>query len=92
MGIYLSCFPDKTQELLKYITALRDAAAKFPNYAWRQYDEQFRFRQALKVENWGKINADLWLRTMPVSSTISLPSQFDVYQFSSCREFNNKGF
>ena len=92
MSIYLSRYPDKTQELLKYITAIRDAAAKFPNYAWRQYDEQFRVRQALKVENWGKINADLWLRTMPVSSTTSLPSQFDVYQFSSCREFNNKGF
>ena len=47
MSIYLSRYPDKTQELLKYITAIRDAAAKFPNYAWRQYDEQFRVRQAL---------------------------------------------
>ena len=90
MSIYLR-YPGKTQELLKYISAIRDAAAKFPNYDWRYYDEQFRVRQAERVQNVGKINSDLWLRTMPVSST-TFSYQPDVYQFGSCRDFNNKGF
>ena len=91
MSIYLSRYPGKTQELLKYISVIRDAAVKFPNYAWRHYDEQFRVRQAEKVANWGKINSDLWLRTMPVSST-TFSFQPNVSQFGSCRDFNNKGF
>ena len=91
MSIYLARYPGKTQELLKYISVIQAAAAKFPNYAWRYYDEQFRVRQAERVQNWGKINSDLWLRTMPVSST-TFSYQPDVYQFDSCRDFNNKGF
>ena len=31
MSIYLSRYPGKTQELLKYISVICDAAAKFPN-------------------------------------------------------------
>lgn len=87
MSIYVARYPDKIQELLRYITTIRDAAAKFSNYSWRQYDEQFRVRQALKVENWGRINSDLWLRIMPVST----PVQTDGIPFGSCREFNSKG-
>ena len=89
MSIYLSRYPDKTQELLKYISVIRDAAAKFPNYSWRHYDEQFRARQEKRVANWGQIHSDLWLRTMSVSSTTSTS---DVSQFGSCRDFNNQGF
>ena len=82
MSIYLSHYPGKTQELLKYISVILDAAAKFPNYAWRYYDEQFRVRRAERVQNWGKINSDLWLRAMSVSST-TFSYQPDVYQFGS---------
>lgn len=88
MSIYVSRYPDKIQELLRYITIIRDAAAKFSNYSWRQYDEQFRVRQALKVENWGRVNSDLWLRIMPVSTSSVQP---DGITYGSCREFNSKG-
>ena len=48
---------------------MRDATAKFSNYSWHQCDEQFRVRQALKVENWGRVNSDLWLCIMPISAS-----------------------
>lgn len=88
-SIYLTKFPTKLQEILKYMATIRDAASKFPNFAWRLYDEQFRIRQALQVSNWGKINSDLWLRIMPStashSATLQTPSTNPV---GTCRYFN----
>lgn len=90
MSIYVAHYPDKIQELLNYIMIIRDAAAKFPTYSWRQYDEQFRVRQAVKVESWGKVNPDLWLRIMPVSTGFSTAQSVGT-AYGSCREFNSKG-
>lgn len=83
-SIYLQQFPDKVQQLLKYMAVIRDAASKYPVVMWRTYEEQFRMRQSLHVSDWGKINPDLWMRTMtsPEPTRSSMPS---------CRDFN-KGF
>lgn len=90
-SVYLVRFPDKAQELLKYIAVIRDAASKYPNLSWRLYDEQFRIRQAITVSEWGKINPDLWLRTMPAATSVATTSVQSATQFGSCRGFN-RGF
>lgn len=86
-SIYLFRFPDRVQEILKYMSIIRDAAAKYPNFAWRTYDEQFRMRQVAQVSNWGKINPDLWMRIMASPS----PASPFPKQMLNCKDFN-KGF
>ena len=83
-SIYLQQFPDKVQQLLKYMAAIRDAASKYPVVMWHTYEEQFQMHQSLHISDWGKINPDLWMRTMtsPDPTRASMPS---------CRDFN-KGF
>lgn len=90
-SIYVVRYPDKVQELYKYMSVIRDSANKFPSKAWRLYDEQFRTRQAIRIMNWGQINADLWLRIMSSSSNSGLPSVLQSNNSSNtntCRYFN----
>ena len=77
-SIYLQQFPNKTQQLLKYMSVIRDASRKYPVNAWRTYDEQIRMRQSLQTHDWGKLNADLWMRTMSTGPSTGI----------ACREFN----
>ena len=62
MSIYLKKRPQKTQELLQYMSVIRDAARKHGGLFWREYDEQFRIRQAAYASSWAQINSDLWLQ------------------------------
>lgn len=88
-SVYLKKYPGKAQEILQYITIIREAASRSPSsLSWRSYDEQFRIRQATTVQSWGKLNPDLWLRVM----TAMPPStQFNVAPFTrgACLDFNN---
>jgi hypothetical protein len=53
--------PDKAPELLKYVSIIREAAQKFPGYGWREYDKQFRMRQAYSPsKSWASIDGELW--------------------------------
>ena len=89
-SIYTVCYPDKVQELFKYMPVIRDSSSKFPFNSCKLYDEQFRMRQAIKVMNWGNIIPDLWLRIMPSSINKSLPSQSSQSNIATntCRFFN----
>ena len=89
-SIYSIRYPDKVQEMFKYMSIVRDAASKFPPSCWRSYDEQFRMRQAITVTNWGQINSDLWLRIMPSAAYKNPFSQTNLSSASSntCRFFN----
>ena len=57
-SIYLKKYPNKTQELLQYMSIIREAANR-SSLSWRIYDEQFRLRQATNVQPWGRLNSDL---------------------------------
>ena len=59
----------QTQELPQYISiTLREAASRTnTGLAWRLYDEELRLHQAILVQSWGRINADLWLRVLRTS-------------------------
>ena len=57
-------YPSKVQEILKYLSVIRDAASKFSPICWRSYDEQFRMRQENHVTRWDHINSDLWLSSL----------------------------
>lgn len=89
-SIYTVRYPDKVQELFKYMSIIRDASSKFPFTSCRSYDEQFRMRQAIKVMSWGHINPDLWLRIMPSAVNKSLLSQSGQSSTATntCRFFN----
>ena len=72
--------PNKAQELLQYMAIIRDASARHGSLLFRNNDEQFRLRQAIELQPWGKLNPDLWLRIMSSSyytfnSKLVLPSQ-----------------
>ena len=46
-SIYLQKHPNKAQEFLQYMAIVRDANARHGGLLFRNYDEQFRLRQAI---------------------------------------------
>lgn len=66
MHVYLRKYPEKTLELIQYMTIIRDAASRCQGAGWRIYDEQFRLRQAICPQSWARLNSDLWLRLLAV--------------------------
>lgn len=87
-SIYLKRYPDKTQDLLQYMNIIREAAARSSSLSWRTYDEQFRLRQSTNPQPWGKLNSDLWLRVMTVSSASTQLESLRVSK-AHCLDFNN---
>ncbi|MEW8547619.1 MAG: hypothetical protein AB2693_29275, partial [Candidatus Thiodiazotropha sp.] len=93
-SIYLEQFPEKTHELLKYMSVIREAANRHAGFGWRNYDEQFRLRQAAQVQSWGTINSDLWLRCFSsnqpnqASSSYSNPYSSAGSKPPPCLDFN----
>ncbi|XP_033738797.1 uncharacterized protein LOC117326238 isoform X2 [Pecten maximus] len=68
-SIFLAKYPARTQELLKYINTVRSAHTSFGGYGWKNYDSQFRLRQASDPSrSWGTIDAELWLTCLGQSS------------------------
>ena len=63
-SIYLSTHVDKINELLHYMSVIREFAALEGGYAWLRYDEQFRIKQARSPSSWAKLNNDLWQRSI----------------------------
>lgn len=61
-SIYLASHIDKTYEILHYMWLIRETAIRRGGTAWREYDEQFRMRQAFSPTPWSVINNDLWWR------------------------------
>lgn len=70
MSIYLKKHQNKVFELLQYMSTIREAESRCQNLAWRDYDAEFRTRQALKQEPWNKIYTDLWLKLMTNTSSV----------------------
>ena len=72
-SIYWLKYPNAAQDMLKYMSIVREAACRFGVVSWRSYDQQFRLRQsnALTRQSWGSINSELWVRCM-TSQSVSL--------------------
>ncbi|KAJ8320014.1 hypothetical protein KUTeg_001601 [Tegillarca granosa] len=66
MHVYLQRYPNRALELTQYIAIIRDAAKRTGGLGWRDYDEQFRLRQAINYRPWSQLNSDLWLRLISV--------------------------
>ena len=89
LSIYFKRFPNKLQELLQYMSIIREAASRSPSsISWRTYDEQFRLRQATFVQPWGRLYSDLWLRVMTASTTEPEQSTVNMVK-GTCFDFNN---
>lgn len=91
-SVYLLEYPQRTQEILKYMTLIREAANRNAGFGWRLYDEQFRLRQVVKVQPWGVINSDLWLRCFPSGpvNAMSTSGSFSSagHKPPACLDFN----
>jgi hypothetical protein len=61
MAIYTLRHPEKSQELIKYLTVIREAARKFSGSGWSEYDQHFRMRQAaMPHRSWSILDGELW--------------------------------
>lgn len=69
MSVFIKVNPSKANEMLQYMSLIRECAHRQGGYAWRTYDEQFRVRQASNPAPWSSINQDLWLRCMSLRDT-----------------------
>ena len=75
-SIYLMRHPTRARQLLKYADIVRSAAFRRVGYGWRDYDIQFRLRQArMPSRSWASIDAELWLTLLgaPVQQPIFRP-------------------
>lgn len=88
-SIYLKKHPERTQELLQYMNVIREAASRSTSFAWRNYDEQFRLRQAINIQPWGQLNTDLWLRVMTLSANSTVPFEHSSFNRLKCLDFNH---
>ena len=96
MSILLVDKPELGSELLQYMHNIRDCAKRQGGYGWREYDEQFRLRQASYPASWAQINNDLWWRSVQVKEqnegTAFTPlSSKNSGSTGICKAFN-KGF
>jgi len=67
-AIFISQHPDRATELLKYTSIIRDAARKFHGSGWRDYDIEFRRRQASNPSQcWAVIDGELWCTILMAS-------------------------
>ncbi|MCG8045581.1 MAG: hypothetical protein N0E48_07945, partial [Candidatus Thiodiazotropha endolucinida] len=89
-SIYLKKYPGKAQELLQYTSIIREAAVRSPaSFAWRDYDEQFRLRQANNVQPLNRLTADLWLRVMTLAANALVQSEPSLPSRIKCLDFNH---
>ena len=99
MAIFTARHPSRFAELLKYAETIRLAAAQFPGFGWRSYDEQFRLRQeANPSRSWAVLDMELWVTVaaafslLPVATTTSTASSAGKNtqsKQSSCFSFNS---
>ncbi len=75
-SIYLERYPEKAQQMLKYMSNIRLAAKRASGFGWRFYDEQFRLRLARFPDTpWSSINQDLWLTcVVSTAQSVALPT------------------
>ena len=86
-SIYLLSHSDKIHEMLHYMYNIRECALRQGGFSWREYDEQFRLRQAISPASWSQINNDLWWRCMQVKDAPKLV-QSRTRRFT-CNDFNS---
>ncbi len=61
-SIFLKRHPEQARYLLKYADIVRSAANRRTGFGWRDYDINFRLRQArMPSRSWATIDAELWL-------------------------------
>lgn len=88
-SILLHKTPTLCQDLIKYMSIIREASTKLKGFAWVTYDEQFRLRQAHYPSSWASINQELWLRCMALQETSTGSVTFGVaLRPNTCNAYN----
>lgn len=98
MSVLLEKWPQKGQELLKYMSMVRLAASRGSGLGWVSFDEQYRLRKARSPESsWAIVDMELWViyvSTQPSfdfsSNMRSIPSP--MQQFGGKTDFNTQHF
>ena len=76
-SIYLMRHADRARQLLKYADTIRSAAFRRVGFGWRDYDVQFRLRQArMPARSWASIDTELWLTLVGAPTQTNFHPQF----------------
>lgn len=63
--IYIQKYPDQSSALIQYSSVIRDLHHRAPTtYAWREYDERFRYRRQSTQCPWDWTDPELWMKAM----------------------------
>ena len=90
-GIYLSAHPEKTQELLKYMSTIRTGAKRHGGLGYLSYDQQFRLRMVSDPVSmsFDKVDNELWLLYMNTNVLQPMPlNQANAIAPKKCFDFN----
>ena len=91
MAIFTARHPSRFAELLKYAETIRLAAAQFPGFGWRSYDEQFRLRQeANPSRSWAVLDMELWVTVAAASSLLPMATTTTSTAFSAGKNTQSK--
>ncbi|XP_033749321.1 uncharacterized protein LOC117334012 [Pecten maximus] len=93
-SIYLVKWPERAQELIKYMSTVRFAAKNFNGFGWKNYDVQFRLRQARNpLRTWSSIDHELWQMFVSAaySTARSTSNTSSPAPSSKCYAFNYEG-
>ena len=71
MSVFTQKFPQRSQELLQYLSLIRDAARVHKGLGWAIYDYKFRQKAGQnKTRVWSEIDQQLWLTTFTVAPSV----------------------
>lgn len=80
--------PERTNELLRYLSVIRNIAANNPLHKWLEYDSTFRLRMSKNpTRSWAQIDGHLWLTCGLSGDNMSLNTNAPP-----CYEYNFKGY
>ena len=105
MSVFTKKFPQRSQELLQYLTLIRYAARVHKGLGWAVYDHKFRQKASNnKSLVWSAIDNQLWLTIFTVAPSV-LQEEYPLFKkgpFSSvstgavsrgtCHSFNRNGY
>lgn len=90
-SIYVQKHPHLGGELCQYGELIRELYYRAPNtYAWRAYDEDFRFQRQSDLKSWDKMDVESWV-------TLTTLKQYNTPKFSTpnqdhySKSYSNKG-
>lgn len=89
ISVFCTAYPERFQELLKYLYVIRQGASRCNNLGWKSYDEQYRLKKAANpTSSWADVDMELWLMFINNSNWTISTQQNIAYSNLKCYSFN----